>query len=470
MTIPPPMRMTASTAEEQRYVETCERQLTIASSQEAISQTAYADFVTLYCRDSTARGPACSDALQLFQDLPLPMQLAFFNLECSTEPTGNSQLACPDAIPHLCASTYELMLSSNLLLNERTTSSEPESKAPTAAPARINAPSPSPLFSPLVDSTKSDMSLRGSAASASIEEQDQGLSIVAILGISMTGCFVLALAYGFLWKRKQNKLMASSDDPALQGDESVSSENSQQFSPASQETADPDDEISMTSSNGSWFRTTPRSTSDNSSTGSRDQNKAPRTHSCQTLLPMRESSSVGNLGQTFKNKNRFDYPQPLQSSDILSPSVMLRSIDKTTKRRCSYPLALSRENLSQDNPVHARKRFSHHKDSSFSFDEKDCSRTVGTDNSIAARSLPARLRVMTNIPLVEVNHAKLHRSHFDKENAMTNDFTAKAKYTVSSESGTHRERVQDRRSVLAQQHNMDEISMRLDRSGNADQG
>lgn len=447
------------TTEHEHYVTTCERQLMIASSQTGISQTAFSAFVTRYCRDSVTRGPSCSNVLLLFQDLPPPLQLSFVehSTHCSAD---DSQQQClkelnaagglfyigTDAIPSLCASTFDVLVTTNLL--QPTTSTAPTFSAQEEAIAPTN----SPIYSqPLVDSTASKTPTpRGSASPIEGSSQSNGLSIGAVLGIAMTCFFAFALAAQFLLLKRRRQAKPPSDDPALHGDESVSSENSQQLTPVAEphEAKSAQDDCSATSPTGSWLgKDIPRSKNRASSVGSRGRRKTPRITSSKSAR--RRSRSSGSRSRSSKDHS-FTYPQVLHSEDVIDARMQ----SKTTKRRFSYPQALVTEHLSQDNPVHIRKRFTHRKGSSFSFDDDDCNRTVNltpADDSIPT-NLPAMFHVVTNVPVVEVHPVKAYRARPDKENAK-NRATCTMKY-ASNELQQRGERANNRGSTILGQHHL----------------
>lgn len=471
-------RMVASSSHEEKllYVQTCQRQLLIAASQNVISQTDFAGFVSRYCRDSVMRGPGCPKTSLIFQDLPLPLQLNFVGykicsdvsqLECLRYLNANAALFYigVDAIPTLCTSTFELMLSNNLLMNATATAtnisdygtktpaasnsdsgtntpisqsksqtkspvshSNSGTKSPASAPTRGHTPNPSLIFSPLVDATlKNDTSLRGSTFnSANGNKPDSPPA--AILGVTITSFVALLLLVKCLLCRVR-RIKHVTEDPALQVDESITSENSQEFSPiVSHDAADQqstEDDCSASSSSSSWFRITPKSaSSNNSSIEIREKCISPRYSSSKSSK--QKSSSAGCQDLSFETKNNLADSRTFSFDDIMqSPSPKFQP---KLKRRFSYPLALGPAIISQDNPVHVRKRFGHRKGGSFSSDDDDCSRTADRTSAhrSTTRSLPLQ-HLETTPPPAVVNLAKLNSSQqFEKENSTMNYSTATA--------------------------------------------
>lgn len=414
--------LTVSTKQTDLFVHACEQQLAIASSDGAVSQAAFAGFVTKYCRDSGAdalRGPACTAALFLFQDLPPSLQLSFVGFTTNNGcPSSDDPSQClkmlngdgglfyvgADSISGLCASTFELMVDSNLLLLS--------SDEPSAQPTTTNAPITGPPFHvrESVAPSASPLSFAPQSQRGSGTDDRQMNTIVVALGITFTLCFMAAVAVkGMLWRRRQSKPVVMSEvDPALQGDVSVSSENSREFKPSGAPEEPPAYEASdqkskqldssATSSTNSWF---PKSSSSNTSVGSSGRETVGSVSSSR-----RNPGSGSHPGVA---KDHFPYPQPLQQND-------------TTKKQFSRPRALVTENLSEANPVHIRKRFKHGKACSFSFDEDDCGdrgNSVMADDSKTVKSSLPHLRVDTGGPLVPsgAKPAELQCAQVNKENA-----------------------------------------------------
>jgi hypothetical protein len=334
-----------------QFIESCIQQLTPSENDSAgqVSQVQYASFVIRYCRDETnksIRGSTCTSSLFFFPDLPIELQLEFVRYtpcvvsqdttedmtreDCLANYNDSSELfflADINEIPNLCNATFPLMISTDLLMFNV------ETNAPIAtitSQPTISIPS-APTFAPVSIMTTQH------PTTIPIRVDSSGLSSVGILGITITILF--AIMFGsqcVLWqyrkhqqlhKKRQNDVMALQEDESI-----VASEHSHELQlPITDDIV----EIkSTTSSSGNPKYTTPRFSNKSSRYGS-------------------SSDTHSQPGKNHRLKNgKFVYPPPLVT-----------------------------RNLSENNPVNTRKRFSNKPSSgNFPFDE-DAMKRVSAMNS-----------------------------------------------------------------------------------------
>jgi hypothetical protein len=364
---------------EQQFVATCIQQLTTTIDEKnsnngnSISQVQFSTFVIRYCRsDDTVRGSECSSALYFFPDLPNELQIEFVRYTtdtCPSDATDDASLQdCletlnagdvlfyvnVDTLPDLCSSTFDLMISTNLIVFNNDTMI-PNTTAPIATP-----PPPASLAPTL--SPPSDKS---------------GLSSVGMLGIVTTAIFAMMFATqcALLHHRRRNskKRQMANDVVALREDESVvSSEHSHELLSSIEEVQEVqnttastedqggtttkiptvDDSDSTVSSGSTWRRGSLKGKINTNLHGPKETT-TPR---ASTRSPPRHRSSSsdsrGNRRSKGASSNKFFYPQPLIT-----------------------------ENLSDSNPVHIRKRFHRKKPGSFPFDDEEINQAINTDDS-----------------------------------------------------------------------------------------
>jgi hypothetical protein len=383
-------------SEEEVFVETCTHQLVSTAKEGSISQVSFSAFVTRYCHDagsagSVTRGPACSNAMLLFQDLPMALQLAFVEAmssdacaqfgsdqlpQCLVELNSAGELfyVLTTAAFNICSASFDLMLSTELLAahsafpvsyptKSPTLTSVDGNLVPSATPIQPGTGTPSPPV--LSSEARSDPSYNGNTATRSSRTSE--VSVVIGLGIAMSVLFALAISASLVRRflcTKSTKKAATSTEFALLGDESVSSENSLAAVP--EETTLPlagsADDSSQASSTGGWFpkSSTPKNAtiSTMSSAERRSQRPTVRAASNHAM----RSHSAGSHRSTPRNS-------------YSTNGTLVGGKSRKAKRRSSFPQALVTENLSDDNPVHIRKRFGHGRSSSasFTFEESEWS-------------------------------------------------------------------------------------------------
>jgi hypothetical protein len=450
-------------SEEEVFVETCTHQLVSTANEGSVSQVSFSAFLTRYCHDagsagSVTRGPACSDSMLLFQDLPLALQLAFVeamsNDTCAQFGTdqlpqcllelnsgGNLFYVPTNAAFNICSASFDLMLSTDLLAVHSTLPVSYPTKRPTLGTVNGNmAPSATPIqpgtLSPPVLSSEgqSDPSYNGNATG---KTRTTEVSVVIGLGVAMSVLFALAisasLARRFLCT-KSTKKAATSTEFALLGDESVSSENSHAAVP--EETTFPllnalsADDSSQTSSTGSlWFpkSSTPKSATTAATTASSAERRGQRPTVRAALNHLKRSHSTGSHRSTPRNS-------------YSTNGTLAGGKTRKSKRRSSFPQTLVTENLSDDNPVHIRKRFSHGRSSgSFTFEESEWSNRFALPKDpegkvFRAATTPSPSQALSRVlPVIPA----------DKENATLSsktkgDVTLKADVGKSMALGQHR--------------------------------
>ena len=364
-----------------QFIESCNEELTPSDGEQdaGVSQVQYASFVILYCRgvadgingsDSgmmlqLERGTQCTDTLFFFPDLPRILQLEFVqytscyseNVISATEDDDIRTIDdCLDdyndqgtkfymedtkLIRELCTFTYPLMISTDLISISPFSNT---SDAPVVQPTATAAPTIAPTFSATLTlpPTTTPMNIDTNSSGS------DGLPTVGILGITITIVFMIMFAHQFC-KRKFKTYMNSpsmkkeqnsneNNISALQEDGSVvASEHSHELGSTPITTMEDDDD------NGSSLRTTLGRNSD-SAVKSAASPTSPRRSWLSIRSPTNSSTSShhhrfrfnsGNDGTAggfphSNNNNKFAYPKPL---------------------------TVVTENLSDNNPVHSRKRF-----------------------------------------------------------------------------------------------------------------
>jgi hypothetical protein len=423
-------------SEEEVFVETCTLQLVSTAEEGSISQVSFSAFLTRYCHDagsagSVTRGPACSDVLLLFQDLPMALQLAFVEAmsddtcaqfgtvqlpQCLLELNSGGELfyVPTTATFNICSASFDLMLSTDLLAVHSALPVSYPTTSPTLGAEHGNVvPSASPIqgtLSPPVLSSvvRPDPSYNGNTARGRTME----VSVVIGLGIAMSVLFALAISANLVRRflcAKPTKKATTSTEFALLGDESVSSENSHAAVP--EETTLPHvlsaDDSSQASSTGSWFpkSSTPKSATVTTATTSNDERHGQRsTVRAASKNHAKRSHSMGNYRTTPRNS--------------YSTNGTLGGKTRKAKRRSSFPQALVTENLSDDNPVHIRRRFSHGRSSSssFTFEESEWSNRLARrdpDGKVCRAGTtpsPAHALSRTVVPVVPADKENVTRS------------------------------------------------------------
>ena len=423
-----------------------------------VSQVKFASFVILYCRDADGtagstssdneitwqheRGMQCTDTLFFFPDLPRILQLEFVRytscysknvINTSTEDDDNNNNNnnittiddCLDdyneqgslfymedstRVSELCTFTYPLMISSDLI----STSSSNASDAPVPTTATL-PPSTAPLtgtqsLSPTIapiDST----AMTPTTAPVDIiinSNGSDGLSTVGILGITITILFMIMFVYQLLvWKCKNFTTKSSKNDnsmAALQEDESVvASEHSHELGSTPICTIDEEDgEDDGDHPTRHWdFDKSTRAAS--TAPGQRrswlllrpSTPKSPSVTSATGRSPKQTVTSRRSQSPHYHHRFYFNSNNGAGSGDNRQSNSGSFSNNKFTYPK---PLAIVTENLSEDNPVHTRKRFQNPKKSDaaghFPFDEG--SKNQSTNAPAASSAISGRVQPLSS--------------------------------------------------------------------------